>query len=123
MIALGHAIQNIIKKQAALPEDDQTDKIMFVVITDGEENSSREFTKAQIKQLIEDQTKLGWRFDFLSADMNAIADAQSIGFNHQNVSAFAPSSIGYATAYNLTSNSVRNYRTKGTKFITDKDVN
>jgi hypothetical protein len=50
-----------------------------VILTDGLENSSHKFTKAHIKDLIEQKTKDGWTFAYLGANQDAFAEAGSIG--------------------------------------------
>jgi hypothetical protein len=50
-----------------------------VILTDGQENSSYKFTKAHIKDLIEQKTKDGWTFAYLGANQDAFAEAGSIG--------------------------------------------
>jgi Mg-chelatase subunit ChlD len=50
-----------------------------VILTDGQENASHKFTKAHIKDLIEQKTKDGWTFAYLGANQDAFAEASSIG--------------------------------------------
>ena len=50
-----------------------------VILTDGYENASHKFTKAHIKDLIEQKTKDGWTFAYLGANQDAFAEASSIG--------------------------------------------
>ena len=50
-----------------------------VILTDGQENSSRNFTKAHIKDLVEQKTKDGWTLAYLGANQDAFAEAGSIG--------------------------------------------
>jgi uncharacterized protein with von Willebrand factor type A (vWA) domain len=90
----------------------KTDKVIIGVITDGQENASREFTKADLRKLIETKTEAGWSFRFLSADLDAISDAiQSYGVFQANTFLFAQNTQGYRSAYtdNL-SGSVAAYR-------------
>lgn len=54
-------------------------KPSVVILTDGLENSSKKFTKAHIKDLIEAKTKEGWTFAYLGANQDAFAEAGSIG--------------------------------------------
>lgn len=54
-----------------------------VILTDGLENASRIFTKAHIKDLIEQKTKDGWTFAYLGANQDAFAEAGSIGISPQ----------------------------------------
>jgi len=50
-----------------------------VILTDGQENASREYTKAHIKDLIEQKTKDGWTFAYLGANQDAFEEASSMG--------------------------------------------
>lgn len=50
-----------------------------VILTDGQENASHKFTKAHIKDLIDQKTKDGWTFAYLGANQDAFSEASSIG--------------------------------------------
>ena len=50
-----------------------------VILTDGQENSSHMYTKAHIKDLIEQKTKDGWTFAYLGANQDAFAEANAMG--------------------------------------------
>jgi hypothetical protein len=52
-----------------------------VILTDGQENSSKEYTKAHIKDLIEQKTKDGWTFVYLGANQDAFAEAGGLGIS------------------------------------------
>lgn len=53
---------------------------MFVIITDGEENSSREYSAEKVKAQIERQkTKYGWEFIFLGTNIDAVQTAGRFG--------------------------------------------
>jgi len=61
-----------------------------IVMTDGEENSSRRFTKEQITGEIQQREAAGnWTFVYLGADQDAWAAAQGLGFAAGNVAAYA----------------------------------
>jgi Mg-chelatase subunit ChlD len=61
--ALGQTINSTGRTLAAIPETNRPDKVVFVVITDGEENASHQFTKKQVKEMIDHQTeKYNWQF-------------------------------------------------------------
>lgn len=51
----------------------------FIILTDGYENASKTYTKAHIKDLIEERQKDGWQFVYLGANQDAFAEAGSIG--------------------------------------------
>ena len=55
-------------------------KVLFVIITDGKENYSEEYTYADVKKLIKDrQENAGWEFIFLGANIDAAAEAENLG--------------------------------------------
>jgi hypothetical protein len=57
---------------AVLPEDERPEHVIFVIVTDGEENSSHHFDLEQVKEMIEEQkSAYKWEFLFLGADTAA----------------------------------------------------
>ena len=54
---------------------------LFIIFTDGLENTSRTYTKAHVKDLIEQKTKEGWTFMYLGANQDAFAEAGSMGIS------------------------------------------
>ena len=77
--AIGTAIGKMENVQKHLPEDHRAGKILFVITTDGLENSSEHFTQAQIKRKIEEKKACGWEFLFLGANIDAGREAEKIG--------------------------------------------
>lgn len=59
-------------------------KVIVNIITDGEENSSKEYTREQIFSLINEKRKNDWEFTFLGADQDAIKVATSLGISSGN---------------------------------------
>lgn len=58
------------------------DKVLFIINTDGYENSSKEFTKEQIKKLVTKMVKdKDWKFVYYGADLDNFSDAQAMGIN------------------------------------------
>jgi Mg-chelatase subunit ChlD len=96
---------------AGLAEED----IVFVTVTDGEENQSREFTLAQVKALVEAQTAAGWTFVFLSAGLNAYADAAAMGFDASNSQAWDRRGDNTRMAFDSVSKGMTNMREKKRK--------
>jgi len=69
------------------------ESIVIVILTDGYENSSNEFSQSKIKELIEEKKKLGWEFIFLGANQDAILSASSIGIDQQSSLTFSTSNV------------------------------
>lgn len=55
------------------------DGVLFTVMTDGQENSSQEYTAEHVRKLIETHKAAGWKFMFLGADIDAYALSSQIG--------------------------------------------
>lgn len=78
--AVGNAVTHIANVHKNEGEDNVPEKTVFVITTDGEENSSREFTYGKIKKMIENETREhGWEFLFLGANIDAAAEADRLG--------------------------------------------
>ncbi len=80
--AIGDTINRVQDRHDELGSE-KPEKVLFVITTDGEENSSRKFTKAQIEKMIKHQTNgHNWEFMFLGANMDAVKEAASIGISY-----------------------------------------
>jgi Mg-chelatase subunit ChlD len=92
--AVGRAINETGERLAKMDEAQRPGLVVFVVMTDGQENSSREFTKDQIKQMIEhQQEKYRWHFTFLGANQDAFAEAGAMGIQPSGTADFAPEKV------------------------------
>lgn len=69
-------------------------EVLFVIMTDGEENSSREFNRERIFKLISQKTELGWTFVFLGANQDAWAVGESIGVGRASSMTYDASAVG-----------------------------
>jgi uncharacterized protein YegL len=70
--AVGKTINNIGNRLSNTDENLKPEKVLFVVITDGQENSSKEFTRANIFEMVKHQKeKYQWEFLFMGADVDA----------------------------------------------------
>jgi Mg-chelatase subunit ChlD len=95
--AIGRAINETGERLALMAETDRPALVVFVVMTDGQENSSQEFTKAQIKKMIEHQQSVyNWQFTFLGANQDSFAEAGSMGMAAAGVANFTADKVAYA---------------------------
>lgn len=81
-------------------------KVLFVITTDGYENSSREFTRQQIKNMINSHN---WEFIYLGADIDSYAEASSIGIKRSSVANYSKTSEGIGTMYDCISEATMCY--------------
>jgi Mg-chelatase subunit ChlD len=109
--ALGKAINSVGQRFAALPEDERPEHVFFVIVTDGMENASREYTRKQILELITHQTeKYSWDFTYLGANQDAIGEASSFGIRAGATMDFMPTSAGIKGVYAGTSHKLSSIR-------------
>ena len=93
--AVGNAVNHIRTIHKYAREEDLPEKTVFVITTDGEENSSREFTYRKVKELIEKQQKdCGWEFLFLGANIDAGEEASKIGIDPEQAVRYECDSAG-----------------------------
>ena len=90
--AVGETINKISKVEDIYAKNRA---VLFVIITDGQQNSSKEYSKAQIKKMISDkQEKYDWEFIFLGANIDAASEAESIGIQRSNAVKYQNNSEG-----------------------------
>jgi hypothetical protein len=107
--AVGRAINETKIRHGELGKAKQPGLVVFVITTDGLENSSVEFTKTQIKDMIEEQqNKHGWTFTFLGANQDAFAEAGALGMKRGAVADYSMDKVG--KAYEMTSRKVSRMR-------------
>lgn len=105
--AMGRTIHQMALIQKHLPEEERAEKVIFVITTDGLENASREYSRSQIKQMIEhEKEKYGWEFLFLGANMDAIKEADSLGISADRSVTFQNDSQGIEMNYRVVSETI-----------------
>lgn len=111
MDALGKTINSVGARLANTPEEDRPSKVLFMIMTDGYENSSKEFSRSAIKKMIEHQQSVySWQFLFVGAGIDAYDYAESIGISKDFVaSTFATSDcvVDTFSAFSKCASSVR----------------
>lgn len=95
--AVGKTIHKIATAQKNTAEPFRAGKVMLVIITDGEENASREYSAAEVKEAIQRQkSRYGWEFIFLGANMDAVETAGRFGIDAGRAANYVPDSQGTA---------------------------
>ena len=113
MDGVGIAIDTIGKWLNSMPEDEKPEQNMIVIITDGGENFSKEYSANRVREMIKhQQDKYSWNFVFLGADLNNVKDAIDLGIATRGVT--TKSTLG--KSYDIINSSISLYRnTSGTK--------
>ena len=98
--AVGGAVHHIGNVHKYAREEDRPSKTLFVIITDGMENSSKHYDYAKVKQMIErQQERYGWEFMFLGANMDAISEARRFGIKEHMAAEYLCDEVGTALNY------------------------
>ncbi len=109
--ALGGAIHHIGNVHKYAREEDRPEKTLFIITTDGMENSSRRYTYDKVKKMVEHQkAKYGWEFLFLGANMDAIEVAGRFGIGADRAVNYECDTVGTALNYQVLSEAVSQVR-------------
>jgi uncharacterized protein YegL len=109
--AMGKTINDIGLKLNNTAENERPGKVIFFIITDGEENASAEFSNEKIKEMVELQkNKYSWEFIFLGANVDSFNVANSIGISADRAFDYEADEEGIVCAQAAISVAVGNYR-------------
>lgn len=109
--SIGRLVTDVGAELAAQPEAERPGKVIVVVVTDGMENSSVEWTVDAVKKAIKrQQDEYSWEFIFLGANMDAVAVGQRMGFRSDRTITYAPSRQGVASSYSANSRLISRMR-------------
>jgi uncharacterized protein YegL len=112
--AIGRTIHKIGNAQKHTADDYRAEKVMFVIITDGEENSSREYSAEKVKAQIERQkAKYGWEFIFLGANIDAVQTAGRFGITPDRAIDYLADSEGTELNFKVMASAVATFREAG----------
>lgn len=95
------ALYDAIGKTINLLDKEIDNKVLFVIMTDGMENDSHEYSKQHIANLIENHN---WEFIFIGADIDSYAEARQIGIRENRVANYQKSKRGVGKLYNAIEN-------------------
>ena len=113
--AIGLVVNKIGQRLANTPEAQRPEKVIVAIMTDGEENASKTYTKAQVQEMIKHQEeKYAWEFLFLGANIDVVAVSASIGIRKSNAVEYCASVDGVRGAYSGTSKLVGRMRSGST---------
>jgi Mg-chelatase subunit ChlD len=107
--AIGRTIADVRERLVGLAPEDQP-AVIFAVVTDGLENSSREWTRDQVLTAVKGRVDAGWDFTFLGADQDAIREGEHLGVHADSSLRYGKSGVGARMAMESLSASVSRKR-------------
>lgn len=114
--AVGRTVDRVGERLDSIEDDEKTENVIVFILTDGKENASSDYTRDQVKEMIEhQQTKYDWEFIYGGANQDAFAEAGSIGIKVKNSFNFDATGEGTREAYAESSDMVANYRLRPSK--------
>ncbi len=109
--AIGRTIHKLAAVQRGTAPEYRAEKVLFVIITDGAENASREYSLAKVRSMVEEeQRRYGWEFVFLGANMDAVTTAGSFGIRPSRAAEYMPDAAGTALNFAAMSQAVAQLR-------------
>ena len=105
--AVGGAIHHIGNVHKYARDEDVPEKTLFIITTDGMENSSREYSYDKVKKMVERQKeKYHWEFIFLGANIDAVSVANQFGVDKSRAVRYECDGAGTALNYKVMSKMV-----------------
>ena len=122
--AIGRTIDSTGKRLEKMKEQDGPGKVVFVIITDGLENASNQYSSNQVNEMIERQrNEYQWQFVFLGANQDAIATAAQLGILQAGAMTYTANAAGTGALYGSLSSNIRSFRVGSSTSVgfTDED--
>ncbi len=104
--AVGGAIDYIKKARKEMPKEERPDKTIFIITTDGMENSSKKYSYAKVKKMIEKRKAKNWEFLFLGANIDAVSEAAKFGISRERAVKYECDAVGTRTNFRVLAETV-----------------
>ncbi len=111
--ALLDAVGLTIRKMENIVRHQPDCNVVMIIITDGYENASREYTSKKVKQMVSDKREAGWEFIFLGANIDAVETADTIGVARACAANYHSDSAGLGVVYGALSEAICDVRSSG----------
>ncbi len=108
--AVGGAIHHIGNIHKYARNEDVPEKTLFIITTDGMENSSRIYTYDKVRRMIEQKKKQGWEFIFLGANIDASVEAKRFGIDEDMAANYHCDEVGTALNFEVISETITKVR-------------
>lgn len=121
--AIGYAVTDVGRELADMPEYMRPGKVMVVIVTDGEENSSQNWTLDRVRNLLTQQQDVyKWAITYLGANVDAFREAEKMGLSTNSAMGYRASSAGTQSAYGAASAAATRFSTGKTDFMEYTDT-
>ncbi len=112
--AIGRGCSELGTKLAALSEDQRPGKVIVLILTDGKENASQEFSGHTVRDLVERQrNEYQWEFTFMGANQDAVLTAQTMGIPTAAAVTYGASAEGVSSVFAAASAATTRSRSGG----------
>lgn len=108
--AVGGAIKHVDLVQSVQPAGFEAEKVLFIITTDGMENSSRRYRYPEVKEMIEKHREKGWEFLFIGANIDAAAEAGNLGISRECAANYVADGRGTEVLYSAMASAVASAR-------------
>ena len=122
--AMGKSLTDVRSKVKTMDEEERPEKVIFVFITDGEENASHEYNKDRVFKMIEDlrdEEEINWEFVFIGANQDAIQAGNGLGVRQGRSINYDASGAGTQVMFASLTSGMNNYRSKGLHEVSSAD--
>lgn len=119
MTALNDALGKAITSAADIPKKAN---VIVIVVTDGMENASREYSRDAVRRLVKEREEAGWSFVFIGAGIDAFAEASSYGIAAASTMSSAATPHAVHETYAVMDSAIQTASVTGTRVqFTDED--
>lgn len=108
--AIGETVTHISDIHRYAREEDVPENTLFVIITDGMENASKNYSSQQVKQLISQKKELGWEFLFIGANIDSVETAGFYGISPDRAVNYHADKKGTRVVYDAVAGAVGKMR-------------
>lgn len=119
--AVGESVITLKRQIKAMPDGEKPTQVVFVIMTDGHENSSKEWTLDALRNVIEKRRAKGWEFLFLGAGIDAFSAAGAMGIGSATTMSYTGNSAGTQAVFSATSRVIAEGTVSGLYAYTDDD--
>jgi uncharacterized protein YegL len=112
--AIGQTIHYMGNVQKYAKDEERAGKVLFVITTDGYENSSKEYSYDKVKKMIKNQKdRYKWEFIFLGANIDAVETAKQVGIDEEYATNYVADSVGTELNYKAMNMAISCCRSEG----------